>query len=399
VFPDLEPISQVSAYLHVPFCTEKCSYCDFYSITEREPKIILKVIRETLDQLVHFLLQCGSPTIQTCFVGGGTPSSIGLEASLEFLTRLSGVVGSPDEWTVEVNPETVTEELLAIYAESGVNRLSMGVQSFSDRHFALLGRVGSAAANRRALELVADRWQGDLSLDLITGLPDQSEGEAMYDLAQILSHLPDHVSLYTLTVEPGTPLYTDIEFGRTPSPDEETGGRIWLKQIQALIEAGYEHYEVSNFCRSGKASRHNLAYWRMLPYVGCGPAGVSTLPGKNGPLRIENPRDVGVFSQGEARQWGATVDILTPTELFTEHLMMGLRLAEGISIDRLDEVFGMGAVSAIEDTLSTWRGRGLAVVTAGRVSLSTEGRLLLDAFMREAIAEIDTHTFPTIAWP
>ena len=399
MFPDLKIISDVSAYLHVPFCTKKCGYCDFYSITEREPAIIKSILNESLDQLVHFLSQCGSPRVRTCFVGGGTPSSIGLGTSSELFTRLAKIVGTPHEWTVEVNPETVTEELFTVYAESGVSRLSMGIQSFSDRHFALLGRIGSPEANRRALDLVGSRWHGDVSLDLITCLPDQSEDEAMYDLAEVLNYAPDHISLYTLTVEPGTPLAADIESGRVAPQDSEYGEAIWLNQIRTLTAAGYEHYEISNFCRPGKASQHNLAYWRMLPYVGCGPAGVSTLPGSDGPLRIENPRSVAAFSLGKDRHWGATVEVLTPAELFIEHLMMGLRLSDGVSIDRVESVFGAGAIDAIGATVGAWSGRGLASVAGGRLSLSPAGRLVLNAFMREVIVEIEGHRFPTVTWP
>jgi oxygen-independent coproporphyrinogen III oxidase len=352
--------------------------------------------------------------VTSLYVGGGTPSSIGIDATALLLGKLSKILplrkDHPGnfEFTIEVNPESVTQELLGLYHEMGVNRLSVGVQTFSDSNYTRIGRVGTPEQTRRALEMIADAWDGEFSLDLISALPGQTIKSGLADVREALSYAPHHISLYTLTIEPGTPLHNDLKIGKIKPPgDSEI--TVWERQILLLEDSGYDRYEISNYALPGCRSRHNMSYWHMLPYLGCGPAAVSTLPSTAGPVRIENHRSLRYFkdplippaddpfTSDTKLKYGESYEHISPAAFFLEHLMVGLRLSDGIERSRIETIFGIDPLIPLRRTLEKWQES--VEIDAKHLKLTKAGRNFLDGFLQDAAFELDEYPFPIPAWP
>ena len=269
----------ISLYVHVPFCADKCLYCDFYSVPRHSVPYELQtaVVRETIRQARVFLaLLPRGARPRTIFMGGGTPSALPRDLLRELLDAFKDAGGS--EWTLEANPESLDDAFLDICRASGATRLSVGIQSLQDEQLRLLKRPATRRVTLEALQRVARRWKGELSVDYITGIPRQTVRQVSEDLAILKEFGPGHFSLYQLTCEPETELAGLVAQGRielnAPDLDEE----LWFTGKETLEASGFSHYEISNFCLPGKECRHNLRYWRMEPYLGVGPAAVSTLP-------------------------------------------------------------------------------------------------------------------------
>jgi len=287
--------------------------------------------------------------VRTLYLGGGTPGLVPPELLAPFLVRLEQVLGyqtaALGESTLEANPENITEETLAAWAGAGINRLSIGIQTFDSERLALLGRWCDGPTNRRALGLVTDRWKGRWSADLMTGLPGQGPlapqrwVDLRADLNELLAYDPGHVSLYSLTVEPETDLATLRAGGGLRVSDEPIADQLWLTARQKLIETGYEWYEISNFARPGHRSLHNQAYWRMDPWAGLGPGAEGTLPhrvasGRLQPLRTRNPR-LFPWLTGQRDE-----EVLTAPDFGLEHFLAGWRTSEGLVPGRWASLFG-----------------------------------------------------------
>jgi oxygen-independent coproporphyrinogen III oxidase len=402
----------LSLYVHVPFCATKCRYCDFYSVPvdgdDGPGSVAARVVGRTLAQLDRFRERAPDARFETAYVGGGTPSVLPRPLLERLLDRISEL--KPSEWTVEANPESLDREFLAACANAGVTRLSVGLQSMDDRLLAVLGRPGTAADNRRAIEAVAGAWRGESSFDLIAGIPGQSTVGLLGDVAAAAGSGAGHASLYSLTVEPGTPLSRLVASSTVrrnlPAHDDE----LWLAGREALEVAGLRQYEVSNFARRGRECRHNLRYWRLEPYLGIGPGAVSTLPPDmaaalvgdpiDAPVaRLSNPRDIATFL-GKAAE-GIEVEKVTGREFILETLMMGLRLIEGISGDSFRRRFGYGFDDLAPGLWQHWVERGMASPGPSRLRLTDRGLLLLDALLRElagAIADSPSPP-PVVRWP
>ena len=258
----LKSNAEASLYIHIPFCNSKCSYCDFFSVTDHS--LMSQVLDKTLEQTVRYIDYFGIKRIPTVYIGGGTPTSMPLpllDKLLSFVGKLPLEDGA--ECTIEANPETVTPDLLALLSSSCINRLSLGIQSFSNSTLKILGRHCDFKTNFIKLELIKARWQGQLSLDLISSIPGQAVSESIEDIDTAVSFKPDHISLYALTLEEGTPLarlYSD----NLDAIDDN----VWIIASDHLEVSGYHRYEVSNFALSGHQSRHNTRYWKLLPYIG-----------------------------------------------------------------------------------------------------------------------------------
>jgi oxygen-independent coproporphyrinogen-3 oxidase len=410
--------TRLSLYVHVPFCTSKCRYCDFFSVPidpeEGPDGLAGQVVGQTLAQLDRFLAR-GSPVrFETVYVGGGTPSALPrslLERLLGPLSRLD-----PAEWTVEANPESLDRAFLDICAQARVTRLSVGLQSMDDRLLERLGRPGVVSDNLHALELITDAWTGDVSLDLIAGIPGQSREGMLADAAAVIGTGCGHASLYALTVEPGTPLAGLVDTGRIASNTREQDEELWLTGRTAFEDAGLHQYEVSNFSRPGMACRHNLRYWRLEPYLGIGPGAVSTLPpdlaaaltGERSAaavIRLSNPREITAFLSGAHKlsgaPWGIETEAVTVQAFLLENLMMGLRLTGGISAESFRRRFGRNLDELVPGLWHRWVQRGLAAPDAGRLRLTDRGLLMLDRLLRELAGDLCESGPPEapIEWP
>ena len=266
-------------YLHIPFCKSKCPYCDFYSLTDLSlmPAWLEALKREVL------LYKDTFPCFDTLYLGGGTPSLVDPRqlAILMACLRRQFDFAPDTEFTLEANPDDLTPEKLRVYRDLGINRLSLGVQSFDDQELASLGRRHTARQAERALKWSRAAGFTNLGIDLIYGLPGQTEEAWGRNFKKALRFNPEHLSCYQLTLEEGTPLGARAAQGYIQLPGEATQRRLFLKTSRFLAEHGYLHYEVSNFAR-GEAhfSRHSRKYWRHTPYLGLGPGAHSYLNGR-----------------------------------------------------------------------------------------------------------------------
>ncbi len=410
---NLSPLNQVSLYIHIPFCLKKCGYCDFFSLENQSEEMMSGVLTETLNQARWFLHNLGNPAISTIFIGGGTPSLLPLPLLKNLLDSLQSMTrNAPVEWSIEANPESITPDFLSIINESGVTRLSLGIQSMDNGILELLERTGNREDSLKAIELIKESWKGDLSLDLITGIPDQTKELFEADIQKILEFEPDHISIYGLQIEEETPFFTRVRSGRI-IPLAEGKVRILLEQAEEmLLAAGYEKYELSNYSKPGKACRHNLGYWRMDPYLGCGPSGASTLPGidKQGRkevLRLEVPRSFALFLEGEESLWGmfrstipgGKAESLSKKEFLFENLMMGFRLTSGISWENLELRFGNEVLSRIYPRMNSWKEKGY--LKEDGKALTREGTFIMNNLLLELLDDLESvpEEIITLIWP
>ena len=336
-------------YVHVPFCVRKCGYCDFYSVAggEAERDRYPALVEREMDLLLRtFPGEAGVPA-DTVYFGGGTPTVLGPDRLNRLLAAIRSrfPVAEDAEITTEANPGTVTGDDFARLRKGGFNRVSLGVQSFLPETLAALGRIHSVEDVRAAYRDARRAGFPSVGIDLIFGNPGQSEAEWQEDLDLAVTFLPDHVSAYALTPEPGTSIHAAIGDGGIALPDDDTVARMYAATRETLRAAGYRHYEISNFSRPGRECRHNLKYWRRDGYLGLGPSAHGLLfPGESAPfgLRTANPPSlpdyVRALSEGRP-PWGSTL-ACGMEDAWKESLIFGLRMAEGVSPSSIEKKNG-----------------------------------------------------------
>jgi oxygen-independent coproporphyrinogen-3 oxidase len=363
-------------YLHVPFCARRCSYCDFAIAVRRTvpSNRFVEAVRQEWDGWQASPAWDLSPTVQTVYFGGGTPTRLEPAAIGEILDtiRRARPVAPDAEITLEANPDDVTPEAAAVWRAAGVNRVSLGVQSFDPPVLHWMHRTHTAEQVEPAMAALRAARIDDLSLDLIFGLPRALERDWDRDLARAFALAPDHLSLYGLTVEEGTPLGRWTVRGEVVPVDEERYAREFLAAHRALEAHGFEHYEVSNAARPGRRARHNSGYWRRAPFIGLGPSAHSGF----GRIRRWNLRDWAAYDRA-LREGGSVVagrEELTDEAVALEETYLGLRTMDGVPSARLP----------VEE-LRAWEAEGWARAGADdRVRLSAEGWLRLDALAGRA---------------
>ncbi|MBR6286914.1 MAG: radical SAM family heme chaperone HemW [Bacteroidaceae bacterium] len=324
-------------YIHVPFCKKRCIYCDFYSTTRSEMRDrYVDALCEELRQRRDYL---PGRKVSTVYFGGGTPSQLS-EANINkvFVTLAENFLVEPDaEITFEANPDDMTDELADFLAQTPVNRVSMGVQSFDDSILNLLSRRHSAEQARRAVATCRKAGIGNVSIDLIYGLPGQTFEGFDADLAEAFRLEVDHLSAYALSYETGTKLWHMRRENEVSEAPEELSLEMYRLLLRRVAENGFEHYEISNFCKPGMFSRHNSAYWKGEPYLGVGASAHSF----DGHSRRWNVADIdqyiiGVMEQAKFYE----VEELSLVDRYNEYLQTGLRTREGVSLTAIRERFG-----------------------------------------------------------
>jgi oxygen-independent coproporphyrinogen-3 oxidase len=360
-----------SVYVHAPFCVRRCFYCDFAVQVRRTGDLDgwLAALSGELRALEAERLLDLAPRLGTLYVGGGTPSLLGPEA-MDGLARVLGRerLHPGTEWTAEANPESFTRELARGWRAAGVNRVSLGVQTFHEPALRWMGRLHGQEGADRAVATVRGAGMESFSVDLIFGLPSHVGRSWSQDLERTLELDPPHVSLYGLSVEEATPLGRAVQEGREPPVDEERYRDEFLEAAETLAGAGFQHYEVSNFARPGHASRHNAAYWKGEPYLGLGNGAHSYAP----PVRRWNRREwegyASAATQGASPEEGR--EVLDGQALRLERIWLGLRTSDGVVVEEL----GGGAGGLV----ARWERDALATTSGGRVRLTATGWLLLD---------------------
>jgi len=386
------PETPAGVYVHWPFCERKCPYCDFTTFGREHPfwdraQEYRRTLVEEIETAPARFGWAAAPRLDTVYLGGGTPSLMGAEALAEILGALHRVFAfEPDpEITLELNPTTAEaagiERLLAL----GVNRLSVGCQSFNDRVLARLGRVHDAATTRRAIERLRAAGVDNLSLDLIFGAPTQTLADFRDDLCSILEYAPEHVSAYNLTVHEGTPFARWAREGRLELPGEEAQVAMFETLMDTLAAAGYEHYEISNWARPGRASRHNAKYWRDADVYGFGVAahGVAA-HGVAGARRFANPSDLNHYLDPKRRAWAAALDAPAGERARRgEIMMLALRRVDGVRWAEVDAWLGDAARRFYEAEIARLRGDGLLESDDESFRLTRRGILIADTVMAE----------------
>lgn len=386
-----------SLYLHIPFCASKCGYCDFYSIQGADDGLMERYLSALKSEIRYTLDRFQPENITTLFIGGGTPTLLSdglLEGLFLFLEEcLPG--GMPREVTVESNPETVTASKLTALTAGGVTRLSLGVQSLQPRALDLLQRRAGRDTILKALSLLKREWHGGLNVDLIGDIPGQTRADLSRSLDAVLAYNPDHVSLYGLTLEAGTPLGRAAAEGtlkQIPLTAEEWGGLI-----RQLSHSGYAQYEIANFARPGQECRHNMAYWRMENWAACGPSASSTLVTEGRAYRFTRPPSLKNYLAEAAAGWSPAYEAIPPADFLFEHFMMGLRLNEGLDLAAVGRRFGLAPEVLAPEAVAAYRSRGwLEKGSPGRLKTTLPGQFMLNTILIDIAAELESLEVPDL---
>lgn len=375
--------SSLGLYIHLPFCIQKCLYCDFCSfpaVSEgnrgRYTEALCREIREAAPALSGY-------TVDTVFFGGGTPSLLSAEEYLSISNTIfeNYRIAENLEFTSEANPATLDEGKLAAMRRAGVNRLSIGMQSAVDSELAALGRVHTASDAKEAVALA--RWAGfeNINLDLMFGIPSQTEESFRHSLETAIALAPEHLSVYSLQVEEGTPFYE--RRASLPLPSEEAEAQMASTLYRAMRDAGYRRYEISNFARDGYECRHNLRYWQLADYRGFGISAHSLI----GNRRFFN-RDGMAEYITDPLSVEEEEELLTPSAREYEYVMLSLRTASGISDAEFLDNFGVRFSEKYAQKIAPFLARGLMQSDGERVFLGEAGMALSNAVLSEILDEM-----------
>ncbi len=403
------PLPVRRLYVHIPFCTGKCAYCDFFSIPVRtvDSSALSAYVDAIARQAEHWLPIFNAGHFQSIYIGGGTPTALGSVLLERLLRQLEPYASEPCEWTIEANPESLTERVLDLLGTTRVNRISLGIQTLSDHEWPTLGRVGSVRASREALKRLARHganWR--LSADFLAGIPlhddaDNNGDELLSSLAQV-TELVSHLSVYDLTIEEGTPLAQRIREKEVQAVGEERLAAI-RNQVDSFLSAkGFVRYEISNYARPGHESSHNMGYWNYEPYLGLGAGAVSSVmyvpyevnassssPPLNFVLRIQNPADLQHYLNDPVsipHDSPAAERIERPMASF-EFMMMGFRMRKGIDLARFSHLFCHTIEETIPKTLERWKSH--LIIKDNRLALEPGCLDILNRFLVDCLEEMD----------
>ena len=365
----------VSLYIHIPFCRSKCVYCDFNSYAGLE-----HLHQPYLEALALEIARAGrelsSPAVATIYLGGGTPTVLSLEGLGRILQacREAFAVDEEAEVTSEANPGTIDLGYLEGLLGLGVGRLSLGVQSLQDEELGLLGRIHTASEAQACYRMARRAGFRNINLDLIYGLPGQTMESWEYTLREALAWEPEHLSLYSLSLEPGTPLEAEVAQGWLPRPDEDLAAEMYLLAEGLLEEAGYDHYEISNWALPGYQCRHNLTYWHNQDYLGFGAGAHSRLPGRRyWNLRPPEEYIRRLLSGGSAVEGQEAID---GSLEMAETMILGLRLVEGVCFREFKARFGRDPTELYGNEIRELVNLGLLEADGSGIRLTQRGRLL-----------------------
>jgi oxygen-independent coproporphyrinogen III oxidase len=362
-------------YIHIPFCKQACHYCNFHfsTSTTLQNDFTVALLKEMKERSFYL----GGESIETIYFGGGTPSLLPdavIAEILESLYRLFSL--SPDpEITLESNPDDMAPERLAVWKEMGINRLSIGIQSFFDEDLNWMNRAHDASQAIRALEQTRKAGFDQFSLDLIYGSPGLSDEKWSKNLHKALSFNPPHISCYALTVEPKTALYTMIRTKKSADIRPDIQATQFLEGIETLESAGYEHYEISSFAKPGSRSRHNSSYWHSKKYLGLGPSAHSF----NGDSRQWNMSNNVLYIKGVMTgQAYFESEFLQPRDLLNEYIMTSLRTREGLDLRQVCALFGEDKGKILELQAAAYIRLKQVENQGGKLVLTRDGKLFAD---------------------
>lgn len=372
---------KLGLYIHIPFCAAKCRYCDFHS-APAGAEVRTAYVTALCRHISAMAPKAGAYTVDTVYIGGGTPTLLGAELLVKILgTVRANYTLAPDaEITVECNPVTNAAGLFEGLFAAGVNRLSIGLQSADDRELSLLGRAHTVADFTRTLAAARGAGFTNISADIMLGIPDQTRESLQKTLDFLLGAELAHISAYCLRVEEGTPLYRMR--GSVNLADDDTVADMQEQTAAVLKAAGYTHYEVSNYAKRGMESKHNLRYWQCAAYLGFGPAAHSYFEG----VRFAAPRDtvgyINAVTRGDLAALVTDETRVTPHEAREEYVMLGMRLFAGIDEREFVARFGASFEETYGD-LSPYIAAGFLKREGGRIAFTEQGMLVSNAILSE----------------
>lgn len=367
-------MSPKSVYLHIPFCTNKCYYCDFNSFVTSNPQIIWDYLEALRLEMTRTFEQTPPDSIETIFVGGGTPTFLNLEQMRFFLETVEKHLGKhlsdQVEFSMEANPGTTDIEKLKLMRSFGVNRLSFGVQSFDDELLKRIGRIHDAANVYQSVDNAVAAGFSNISIDLIFGLPDQTVEQFQATIEKAMQLPLTHISSYGLKVEENTVFHTLYQKGQLPLPTEDAELEMYLLLIDSLQKHGFHQYEISNFAKQGKESRHNCTYWLNNDYYGVGAGAHGYSNGVRhvnaGPLA----KYVEMAEQGLPRVEEFSVP---PNEAMEDQLILGLRLIQGVDLNRFKQLFGRTVEEEFGTIVKEEKDKGMLEEIEGFLRLTKKG--------------------------
>ena len=366
-------------YFHVPFCKRICTYCDFYKVgaVALIPKVV-EMMHEELDERCNYLKDS---RLSSIYFGGGTPSLLSpeqIEGLIDHARRLFDCSGV-EEITIEANPDDLTEEYIERLKSTSVNRISLGIQSFDDRVLNFMNRRHTGAEAVECVERLRLAGYDNISIDIIFGVAGFGDEWLEKTLSQAIALGVEHISAYHLTVEERTRLGVMARRGEYIPVDEERSEMEYLMVERMLQEAGYEHYEVSNYAREGCRAKHNSAYWQGVEYLGIGP-GAHSYSGDNRTWCVSSAKE---YSEGDKRFEGET---LTEVDHLNEYVMTSLRRVEGISLDEVSARFGCREVERIMTSAQGWMDAGVVCCSGGYLFIPTSKFMMSDAVIESIFA-------------
>ena len=367
-------------YIHIPFCKTRCIYCDFYSTTHSELKSrYIHALCKELQMRKEYLR--GEP-VETVYFGGGTPSQLAEEDFREVFETIRKYYGMEHcrEITLEANPDDLTEEYTAMLQQLPFNRISMGIQTFDDATLKLLNRRHDAEQAVKAVHHCRRAGFNNISIDLIYGLPGGTDERWKRDLQQAVSLGVEHISAYHLTYEEGTHIYELLQAHRIHEVDEESSVRFFSTLMDTLDNAGYEHYEISNFCRPGMYSRHNTSYWRGIPYLGCGPSAHS-FNGDSREWNISSLEDYIHSIENNCRRFEN--EHLNRTTRYNECIMTSIRTRWGVPMDIMEQRFGRKLWQYCMDMALPHLNDGKLEIRDNHLCLTRKGIFVSDGIMSD----------------
>lgn len=363
--------------MHIPFCERKCAYCDFVSFVREDP-VKEAYFTQLMRQMEQKSESRGTIPVDSVFLGGGTPSAVDPMLIAKTMDRMRELypVRENAEITIEMNPNSVTEENLRIYKEAGINRVSLGLQSTDNEELKRLSRLHTYEGFLKAYDLVQKVSFSGVNIDIMSALPGQSRESYERTLRRVTGLGPDHISAYSLIIEEGTPFYDRYKDGKG-LPDEDTEREMYYDTKRILKEAGYERYEISNYAKEGFECRHNVGYWTRKPYLGFGLAAASL----ENETRFLMHSDLKRYLAGD---FSAEEEKLTENDIISEYMFLGLRLVKGISKADFHKEFGREVDEVYGEQIRKLVGEGLMGST-DRLFLTDRGMDLANTCMAEFI--------------
>lgn len=376
-------------YVHIPFCVSRCIYCGFYStvgIDKRDEYL------DALQKEIEIRNEYLNEDINTIYIGGGTPSALS-NKQLERLFRIIGkfveeknkcriTENKEFEFTIECNPNDLDDEKIDLLRESLVNRVSMGVQTFDDSRLKFIKRRHNSAQAKEVFRKLRKAGFGNISIDLMFGFPNQTIDEWGKDIDEAIGLQPEHLSVYSLMIEEGTPLYNLVAAGKVKEIDEEKSLAMYKLLCKKMEESGYEHYEISNFAKHGCHSRHNSSYWRDIPYMGIGAAAHSY----DGHSRQWNISDLNKYIDGIGKgKVPFEREIIDETTHFNDIITTATRTAEGISLEKIKREFGDKYLNNLINEAKKHIANGMLEIADDNLRLTKEGVFISDYIMSDLI--------------